>query len=126
MSFLGHKVSSEGLSPSQTNAKSIQAYQRPRTKEKLRRFLGMTQFYSKFIPRYAELLQFLYDAIGRDPTHSQVACTNIEESCFKKVKIALANSTKLAFPKPQATLELYVYTSEKAIRTVLKQVVQGE
>ena len=71
------------LSSSEANAKSIQEYQRSKTKKQLRRFFGMTKFYSKFIPRRFELLQPIYNAIGKNPTHFPVAWTNIKVNYFE-------------------------------------------
>ena len=119
LKFLGHRVTVEGLSPLEDKAQGILDYAQPRTKRQLRRFLGMVQFYAKFIPRCAKLLQPLYDAIARDPTHAPLSWTQEEKKCFEETKTALANSVTLTYPSPQGHLELLVDASEKAIGAVL-------
>ena len=126
LKFLGHRVSVEGLSPLEDKAQGIVEYAQPRTKRQLRRFVGMVQFYAKFIPRCAELLQPLYDVIARGPTHAPLNWTQEEEKCFQETKTALVRSVTLAYPSPQGHLELFVDASEKAIGAVLQQAVEGE
>ena len=60
LSFLGHLVSAEGVKPTTKDVKAITEYVRPRTKRQLRRFLGMMQFYCRFIPDSAKIFSSLY------------------------------------------------------------------
>lgn len=69
--FLGHQISSNGCSPRPSKVTAIQAFPRPTTPKELHRFIGMVNFYHRFIPRCASLLQPLYEAMrGKRQTDS--------------------------------------------------------
>ncbi|XP_077525576.1 uncharacterized protein LOC144137114 [Haemaphysalis longicornis] len=48
--FHGHEVSSEGIRPLPQRISDLQNYPRPTTAKDLRRFLGMLNFYRRFLP----------------------------------------------------------------------------
>ncbi|GBN54905.1 Transposon Ty3-I Gag-Pol polyprotein [Araneus ventricosus] len=54
--FLGHTINSEGILPMSTKVKAIQEFPKPETVSQLRSFLGMINFYHRFIPKIAEIL----------------------------------------------------------------------
>ncbi len=55
VSFLGHVVSAQGVRPPQAKDKAVTDFPRPHTKRQLRRFLGMINFYRRFIANCAEV-----------------------------------------------------------------------
>ncbi len=55
VSFLGHMVNDQGVRPLQTKVKAVTEYPNPRTRRLLRRFLGIINFYRRFIPKCAEV-----------------------------------------------------------------------
>lgn len=52
--FLGYNVSKEGSRPSPEKVEAINNFTRAETAKQLRRFLGMINFYRRFIPKAAE------------------------------------------------------------------------
>ena len=119
LQFLGHHVSAEGLKPSKSNVVAIVNYESPQTRRQLRRFLGMVQFYARFVPHLAELFDPLY-ALTRSDCSARIVWTSESNACFQKVKDSLANSTVLVHPSDSARLELVTDASEIAMGTVLK------
>ena len=55
VTFLGHEISSEGWKPPEDRVDAIKNYPQPKTIVELRRFVGILNFYRKFIPNAAEL-----------------------------------------------------------------------
>ena len=53
LKFLGHQVSKKGSSPTQAKVKVIQKFLQPSTVKGLQEFLGMTNFYHRFLPNIA-------------------------------------------------------------------------
>ena len=102
LSFLGYQVSSEGLAPLPSKVSAIKNYQLPRTKRQLKAYLGMYQFYARFVKGYAELLQPLHDFATQCPPRRPISWNEGLVSCFQASKEALANATLLAFPDPDA------------------------
>ena len=54
--FLGHHVTSSGVSPLPTQVQTIRDFPQPNTLCKLQEFLGLVNFYHCFIPRCATIL----------------------------------------------------------------------
>ena len=50
LSFLGHNVSAEGISPLPSAVDAIVNFNRPEKQRALRRYLGMINYYHRFIP----------------------------------------------------------------------------
>ena len=67
LSFLGYQVCPEGLAPLQSKVSAIKDYLLPRTKRQPKAYLGMYQFYARFVKVYAKLLQPLHDFATQCP-----------------------------------------------------------
>jgi hypothetical protein len=50
--FLGHKIDAEGLHPTQKNIQAIKEAATPQNFSQLKSFLGMMNYYSRFLPNY--------------------------------------------------------------------------
>ena len=93
--FLGHILNKEGIKPDPSKVKAINAILPPKTQTQLRRFLGMTGFYRKFIPNYAASAQPLYAL-----TKKGVAWEwkGEHQEAFQHLKAALTSDTLLIHP----------------------------
>ena len=49
--FLGHEISKEGLKPPSDRSKSISEYQVPKNAKALKRFVGLMNWFKKYIPQ---------------------------------------------------------------------------
>ena len=59
LNFLGHSVNSEGI-PLSEKVQAIQDFPQPKNQRKLREFLGLINFYHRFIPHCMHELQPLH------------------------------------------------------------------
>lgn len=77
IAFLGHEISAGGITPLMDRVTAIKEFARPETKKHLKRFLGMINFYHRFIPHAAALLAPLHDLAAADdpPRSTKVAWT---------------------------------------------------
>lgn len=125
--FLGYRVTANGTSPIPEKVSAIQSFTQPKTLKELRRFLGMINFYRRYLPDAAKI---------QAPLHKLLSGTNIKantpidwndelELAFNKCKESLVNATLLAHPDPTAELMLVCDASEIAIGSVLQQKVEG-
>ena len=57
LSFLGHLVSASGLHPDPGHVQAVTQAHPPHDAQSLHSFLGLTAWYSKFIPNYATLME---------------------------------------------------------------------
>ena len=117
--FLGHFVTAEGLRPSAQKVKAIQEYRQPNSSKELSRFVGMVNFYHRFLPKIANLLKPLYEAISLD-SKNLIWNKEMVES-FQIVKDKVAEDTLLKFPIPNAPLTLTTDASNIAIGAVISQ-----
>ena len=83
----------------------------------------MINFYHRFLPSAARLLQSLYTATsGR---HKTLEFTKKMTLAFNSAKAALANVTMLIHPRRKVPLSLTVDASDQAVRAVLQQLVHS-
>ena len=61
VSFLGHIISREGISPDPMKIQAMKEFQRPKCQKDVLRFLGMTGYYRKFVEKYAFMAKPLYE-----------------------------------------------------------------
>jgi hypothetical protein len=61
--FMGHQVDTSSIRPLPARVAAIAAYPRPVTVKDLQNFLGVINFYRKFVPGAAEMLRPLTDAL---------------------------------------------------------------
>jgi len=57
LNFLGHIVSADGLKKQPEKVRAIVDYPRPSTVKETHRFIGMSSWYSSFIPNFATIAE---------------------------------------------------------------------
>lgn len=121
--FLGYSVSASGTKPLETKVQAIQEFPIPKTVKELRRFLGMLNFYRRFIPNAARLQAPLNDLLAGPKVKGShpVNMTPDLLQAFEKCKSSLSQATLLAHPKHTAALAIVTDASEAAIGAVLQQ-----
>ena len=127
LEFLGHRVSSQGICPLEEKVQTIRDFPQPATQRKLREFLGLVNFYHRFLPHCAETLQPLNGLLSaaKDSTRA-VAWNDAATAAFITIKEALANVALLSHPKPDAPTCIMTDASEVAVGAVLQQRIGDE
>lgn len=125
--FLGYRVSSEGTEPLPQKFDAIKKFPRPDTVKQLRQFLGMINFYRRFIPNAAQLQAPLNDLLqGNVKGKVPVQWTEETEAAFEKTKNSLASATLLAHPVMICPLAIFTDASDIALGASLQQLVDGD
>ncbi|BHF65921.1 hypothetical protein SprV_0200893500 [Sparganum proliferum] len=121
--FLGYEVNSDGIKPVPEKVSAISKFPVPTTINQLRRFLGMVNYYHRFLPHGATILRPLNSLL----THSKKTLLMTEEAVrsFNDVKVALAKATLLAHPRSDAQITLMTDASSTAVGASLQQTVSG-
>lgn len=122
VTFLGYTVSAEGVKPLDTKVEAIRNFSIPKTVRELRRFLGMINFYRRFIPGAAEYQAPLHALLTGSVkgSHPIDVCGDALQA-FEKCKESLCRSALLAHPDIQARLALVTDASDNATGAVLQQ-----
>ena len=63
LNFLGYHIDCHGISPVPEKVKAINDFPQPQTQRQLRRFIGLVNFYHRFLPHCAELMQPLHSLL---------------------------------------------------------------
>lgn len=139
--FLGYRVNTDGITPLDEKVKVIRNFPQPTSRRKLQEFLGLVNFYHRFIPQCARYLQPLNDLLqsskfrkrksssGNAPQPSEntpIHWSETAQKAFNDVKEALSQKVLLTHPKADAPLSLSVDASERAIGSTLQQSINGE
>ncbi len=118
--YLGHVIDAEGCRPLPGKVKTATNFPSPTSKRQLRRFLGMVNFYRRFIPGCATLPVPL-NSLTAGKTHGPINLSADESRAFQKLKDVLAKAALLALPIPNALLSIMVDASTTAAGAVLHQ-----
>ena len=122
LDFLGHRVTTEGIKPMPDRVESIRVFPLPEDKPGLQRFIGMVNFYHRFMPTIAKILIPLHKAIGECKTKKEKIAWNDERRrAFEKAKDALAEATLLHHPSADAEMTLTVDASDTAMGGQIEQ-----
>ena len=125
LDFLGHRVTSDGIHPLQDRVQAIRDYPQPRTAKSLKEYLGLLNFYRRFVPHAAAILLPLYELVSLKDTEFCAAWTSLHEKHFQQSKDALAAATCLAHPSPTAETCINTDASDTAVGAVLQQHIAG-
>ena len=66
LEYLGHVISSSGLKPNHKLTAAVCDFPTPRNVKEVRRFLGLTSYYRKFIPGFARVAEPLHRLTRKD------------------------------------------------------------
>ena len=126
LEFLGHQVSKNGSGPTQAKVEVIQNFPQPSTIKGLQEFLGMINFYHRFLPNIASILSPLYGALKSSKPQQEISWSHQMKQAFVAAKCALVNATMLAHPCSDCSLALTSDASDRAVGAVLEQFKQGQ
>ena len=127
LDFLGHRVDSHGIRPLEDKVQVIRDFPRPASQRKLREFLGLINFYRRFIPGCARVLHPLNLLLAdSDSGNKTINWTDQTDSAFTSIKEMLAQATLLVHPKPDAPTNIVTDASDVAVGAVLQQLINCE
>lgn len=119
LDFLGHRVTPEGIRPLPDRVSSLQDSTPPTDRAGLQRFLGLMNYYHRFIPHIADILAPLHSqASGKGQT---IVWTETCQTAFEQAKKALTKAVLLHHPLPDAPISLTVDASNRAVGAQLEQ-----
>lgn len=125
ITFLGFTISDQGTRPLDTKIEAIRDFPPPKTVNGLRRFLGILNFYRRFIPHAAEEQAPLHDLLAGPKVKGShpISWTPELLQVFASCKASIVRCTLLAHPVMNAPLALVTDASNSALGAVLQQLV---
>ncbi|KAL4037976.1 hypothetical protein IC575_001579 [Cucumis melo] len=118
VTFLGHVVSSEGVSVDPAKIKAVTTWPRPSTVSEIRSFLGLAGYYMRFVEDFSRIASPLTQLTRKGtPFVWSPAC----ESSFQELKQKLVSAPVLTVPDGSGSFVIYSDASKKGLGCVLMQ-----
>ena len=123
LNFLGHRVSTTGIHPTEEKIEVIKNFPIPKTLKDLSSFLGLLNFYRPFMPNIATKIKPLCRLTGGLKKNSKVPVNWNDElqTAFESAKSALIDCTWLQHPDSDTHISIAVDASSTGIGAVLQQ-----
>jgi len=123
LDFLGHRITKQGILPHPDRVTALVNSKAPTDRTSLQRFLGMINYYHRFIPHISDTLAPLHAQAG-----GKGQAIDWSESCqlaFERAKHALKEVALLHHPSTNLPTSLTVDASNVAIGAQIEQ-LQGQ
>ncbi|XP_041435047.1 uncharacterized protein K02A2.6-like [Xenopus laevis] len=118
--YLGYRIDAQGLHPTETKLTAIVNAPSPSNVSELRSFLGLLNYYGRFLPNLSTLLQPLHELLQKDTKWVWSAQC---EKAFQDAKQRLTNSKWLAHYDPSKPLRLACDASPYGVGAVISHIL---
>jgi hypothetical protein len=121
--YLGHIIRAGQVLPAPSKVSALFKYDRPKTVKQLQAFLGLANYYRRFVPQLSEIARPLYQAT----TQKSLKWTDECEVGFNKVRTYLSETDGvLVLPDFNKPFRVECDASKWCIGAVLSQKVDGQ
>ena len=117
--FLGHIVSADGIHTDPNKTVKFAHWPTPTSKKEVQQFLGLANYYRRFVRNFATLVKPLHRLTEKTATFEW---TEECHSAFEALRTLLDTSPVLAFPDYYCEFILDTDTSDTGLGAVLSQV----
>ena len=118
VSFLGHVISAHGVAVQQHKVDAVAQWPTPQSVSDVRRFLGLTSYYRRFVPGFSGVAAPLSDLTRKD---TPFVWGDKEAAAFAALKAALQAAPVLLTPDSRKPYTLHTDASGYAIGATLSQ-----
>lgn len=116
--YLGFKVGKGEIKPMQDKIQKIKDWLQPNNKHEIQCFLGLANYYRKFIKGFAQLAAPLTDLLKQG---NKFTWNDKCNSSFIKIKQALTTEPVLSLPNPDKPFFITTDASDVAVGAILEQ-----
>ena len=116
--YLGYFISPEGISPLPNKLDCIKHMTAPKDVKEIKQFLGLTGYYRKFVPRFADISRPLTTLTKKD---QKFVWTPACQKSFELLKETLCGAPVLKYADTSKSYTLYTDTSKFGWAGVLTQ-----
>ncbi|GFY18892.1 retrovirus-related Pol polyprotein from transposon 297 [Trichonephila clavipes] len=118
LKYLGLIISKEGIETDNKKIRAITEMKPPKNNREVSKFLGMTGWYQKFIPRYADICEPLYQLKKKG---AKFNWSGEAQDSFDQIKRTLTEAPILQLPNFSEQFNLFTDASGVGIGAVLQQ-----
>ena len=123
LTYLGHLVSQKGIRPDLDKIKAITSMPAPKSKSDVRSFLGMCNYYRKFIPDFAKT-SYPLNHLTKDAVHFK--WSEEHQEAFSSLISLLGKAPILIHPDFTLPFKVQTDASDFGLGAVLSQIVDGK
>ena len=123
VNFLGHVVSAAGIHPDRAKTEAVSSNPTPKDVKELRQFLGLSNYYHRFVANYSKIAEPLHKLLRRERNFHWDSCC---QKAFDTLKQKLVSPPVLALPDFCQQFILYTDASDGAIGGILGQFLDGQ
>ena len=116
--YLGHEISKDGVRPDPEKVTAIAQMKPPMNIHGLRRFLGLTSYYRRFIANYAQVAEPLTCLLRKNNLYKW---NSNSQKAFEELKQHLVEVPILAYPDFKQPFQLYTDASTYGLGAILSQ-----
>jgi transposase InsO family protein len=116
--FLGHWIDSKGIACNQEKVKALLEWPIPKSKRQLQRFLGLANYFRKFVNEFSKIATPLHRLLRKDVFYSW---SNDCQAAFETLKNTIASTPVLKHPDPNEPFWVETDASNFALGCVLLQ-----
>jgi hypothetical protein len=116
--FLGHVLSAKGIAVDPSKVQDILEWKPPTTVHQVRSFLGLAEYYRRFIPDFSKIVKPITGLLKNDTKFDWSSKCN---EAFEQLKVLLTTAPALAQPDIEKPFDVYCDASGSGLRCVLMQ-----
>ena len=130
--FCGHVLSGGIRKPAPGKLAAVQLWGPPPTVTALRSFLGVINYYSSYVPRFAELAGPIMEklkvgkTLGKAGSKAPIDWSEEDKQVFEELKRTLLETIPLQTVQPDRPFVLFCDASDKAIGASLEQLPEND
>ena len=118
LDFLGHRISSDGIFMDPKKVSSILEWPIPKNIKELQSFLGLANYYRRFIPSFASIAHPLHCLLKKNSKFNWSTETQI---AFDNIKSKFSSAPILVYPNRELPFMVETDSSNFAIGAILSQ-----
>ena len=121
--YLGHKITCEGIQPTQERIRAVKEAPTPQNKTELKSFLGMMTYNVRFLRFLPDIMQPLYQLVKMDVKwiwHKK------HDKAFQEAKKLVSTAPVLAHYDADKPVKLYCDASPRGVGACLMHIIDGQ
>ncbi|GFO36838.1 Pol polyprotein [Plakobranchus ocellatus] len=118
ITYLGHKLTQDGVQPDKDKVKAITAIPPPEDKKGVERLLGTVNYMTKFTPNLSKISEPIRKLLKKD---SQFVWEHEQAKSFEEIKNALTSEKTLGYFNPNEKITLECDSSQFGLGAVMTQ-----
>jgi len=118
LQYIGHRLTTQGVKPDPAKVAAIKEMAEPTSAQEVRRFLGMANYLSRFLPSLSQISE-----LHRKLTEQEAAFHwgSNEEAAFKQIKNLMCSEKELAYYDGSKPIVIQCDASTKGLGATLLQ-----